>query len=351
MGKQGKTYIVLLNWNGWADTLECLESVFRSDYPDYRVIVCDNDSQDGSLEKIKAWADGERRAPQGNPALAYLSRPPSRKPIAYVELDRAGAESGGMHGEEPPLILIRTGGNLGFAGGNNVGLRYALARGDFAYAWLLNNDTVIAADALRRMVERMKQAPHAGMCGSTLRYYHEPDRIQARGGVAYCKWRCLGMPIGFLQHADRKVKNEEVERRMSYVIGASMLVRREFLEEVGLMEEDYFLYFEEFDWVRRAKGSYGLVYAQESVIYHKEGGSIGTDSAGKQSALSIFYFQRSRVKFLRKFFKPYLPLFFLRLCLEAARALARRDFFSLKWSLIALLGIDARKVGREKRAV
>lgn len=350
MSERQKTYIVILNWNGWTDTLECLESVFRSDYPHYRVIVCDNDSQDGSLEKIKAWAEGKRRAPQGNSALEYLSRPPLAKPIAYVELDRARAESGGMPGEEPPLILIRTGGNLGFAGGNNVGLRYALSRGGFAYAWLLNNDTVIAADALRRMVERMKQAPHAGMCGSTLRYYHEPDRIQARGGVEYCKWRCLGRPIGFLQHADRKVRNEEVERRMSYVIGASMLVRREFLEKIGLMEEDYFLYFEEFDWACRAGDIYGMAYAPDSVVYHKEGGSIGTGAAQRQSALSIFYFQRSRAKFMKKFFRPYLPLYLFRLLWETARLAVKRDFFYIKWSLLALSGFDAKGISREKRS-
>lgn len=125
-----KVYVIILNWNGWEDTIECLESVFRNIYPSYTVIVCDNGSHDGSLERIKLWAEGKLDVlvPSHNP-LRPLSYPPVIKPIPYIEYYREDAEKGGINDGKIPLVLIQTGGNLGFAGGNNVGLRYILARG------------------------------------------------------------------------------------------------------------------------------------------------------------------------------------------------------------------------------
>src|SRR3972149_2191038 len=94
-----KAYIIILNYNGWADTIECLESVFRNDYPDYRVIVCDNNSQDGSLEYIKAWAEGRLNAPVPRNLLWEHSFPPVPKPVLYVEYNRVQAEAGGCVGD------------------------------------------------------------------------------------------------------------------------------------------------------------------------------------------------------------------------------------------------------------
>ena len=180
-----RVYIILVNWNGWRDTLECLESVFRNNYHSFRVVVCDNDSQDGSLGYIKAWADNKLDSfvPPAS-KLSYLSWPPVAKPVAYAEYSREEAERGGDFDDDTPLTLIRNGGNLGFAGGNNVGLRYALARGDFEYVWLLNNDTVVDPGALTRLVERMEQQPSVGMCGSTIRLYHDPGKDTSAWGAA-----------------------------------------------------------------------------------------------------------------------------------------------------------------------
>jgi GT2 family glycosyltransferase len=134
------TYILILNWNGWRDTIECLESVLRINYPNYRVIVCDNKSTDNSYDNIKGWAHGylSVHTTESNP-LRGLSFPPIPKPVPYEEYDHLLAEKGGKPQESEKLILIQNGDNLGFAGGNNVGLRYAMARADFEYIWLLNN--------------------------------------------------------------------------------------------------------------------------------------------------------------------------------------------------------------------
>lgn len=307
-------YILILNWNGWRDTVECLESVLRNEYPNYRVILCDNDSQDDSVEHIKKWADGQMlpEAPN-NGSIRFLSSPPVPKPVPYVEYDRSQAEAGGKTTDtDSRLILIRTGANLGFAGGNNVGLRYALAKNDFAYVWLLNNDTVIQRDALTQMVRRMGEKPGAGMCGSTVPFYHDPERLWALGGARYNRWLARPRCIGLGQPVRMSVDADLVERRMNFVAGASMLVSRNFLREVGLLSEDYFLYYEELDWAVRAKGRFGLAFAPESLVYHKVGASMSQDGPNHDTAAADYFMFRNSVLFTWKYFPYAMPVVFSR---------------------------------------
>lgn len=315
--------VIVLNWNGWRDTIECLESVLRLDYPDYKVIVCDNNSSDGSLEQIRKWARGEIEAEAGNSALAALTSPPIPKPIAFAQVEPAAA---GKAGESTArLLLIQTGGNLGFAGGNNVALRYALSRGDFDFAWILNNDTVVRPDALSQLVQRMKERPDAGICGSTLLYYDDPSKVQALGGSVYNKWVARGGHIGKLANAAHLPEAREVERKLAYVVGASMLVRRSFLEQVGLMDEAYFLTCEEIDWATRGKGRFQLAYAPLSVVYHREGAGTGSHpSTLHQSAMIEFYSSRNRVLFARKHYPFALPSVLCAIVLSALHRLLHR---------------------------
>src|ERR1700757_2392454 len=102
-----RVYIVLLNWNGWRDTIECLESVLRLDYPDYKVIVCDNASSDGSMEHIRSWARGDLAAESRTPALASLVTPPVPKPVRFIEVQPSqGPDHSGD--QAAPLVLIQT---------------------------------------------------------------------------------------------------------------------------------------------------------------------------------------------------------------------------------------------------
>ena len=340
-----RCYVILVNWNGWRDTIECLESIFRLDYDDFRVVVCDNASGDDSVERLLAWAEGQQPVPRESQAdrLRYLTNPPVAKPIVCTAIDRQQAEKGGDPDLDVPLTVIRTGGNLGFAGGNNVGLSFALARGDFDYVWLLNNDTVVDPRALSALVERMHAKPSAGMCGSTLRYYGRPDRIQARGGGWYCRWTGLPWHLGQLENAGRRVRPGHVERWMNYVVGASMLVSRSFLESIGLMCEDYFLYFEEVDWAMRSRNNFSLAYAPESVVYHKVGQSIGTSSdPRKKSLVCDYYALRNRIFFSRRFFPHLLPL--IRLTILAAflvrAAVGEWQRAGMAWNLMLDKGTD-----------
>src|SRR5689334_19162420 len=116
-------YIVIVNWNGWRDTIECLESVLRNRYESYRVIVCDNGSSNDSVDRIREWAEGRLDLPSDSThPLASLTRPGVPKPVPYTFLSRAEAEQGPLPNEVPPLVLIDCAANLGFAGGSNVGL-------------------------------------------------------------------------------------------------------------------------------------------------------------------------------------------------------------------------------------
>lgn len=318
-----RTCVLVVNWNGWADTIECLESLFRYIDDDVRVIVCDNGSTDNSLEKLKAWAEGrlELYLPPTS-LLRKLSWPPVPKPISFCLHDQVEAEQGGDAEESARLVLIRNRDNLGFAGGNNVGLRYLMARGDFDFVWLLNNDTVAADGALEALYLRMQDRPEIGMCGSTLLHYEQPERVQARGGGWYCHWLGLPWHVGQLGRSTDPVNEAKVEGRINYVVGASMMVSRTFLTRIGLMSEEFFLYYEELDWAMRSRGLFSLGFARHSVVYHKIGASIGTRTDPRKKSLTCDYYNiRNRIRYTRQ----YLPLALLTvypiLCLAALNRL------------------------------
>jgi GT2 family glycosyltransferase len=324
--------VVIVNINTWADTIECLESLFRSEGAELSVIVVDNGSEDGSLEYIKGWAEGRLDAlvPAANP-LRSLSFPPLPKPIRYAEYEREDAERGGSPEQPTSLVLIRNGANLGFTGGTNVGLRYSLARGDAEHVWLLNPDTVVRPDALRRMVETITEDSAYGLCGSTVLYYSAPGTVQVLGGAGFNKWLALPRHIGARQSAEHPVDAAQVVSSMSYVYGASMLVSRRFLLDVGLMNEELFLYLDELDWVLRARGRYRLAYSPESVVYHREGASGGS---GKAKNWTVdYYFMRNRIRITREYTPIALPTVYVALLVAAVRRALRGQ-----WDRIPMIG-------------
>lgn len=335
--------ILILNWNSWPDTLECLESVFRNTHHPYQVVVCDNGSDDGSLERIREWSAGqiECSSPPGHCCHGFTF-PPVAKPIACVEYDRPQAEAGGnASAADIPLVLVQNGDNLGFAGGNNVGLRYVLCSGGFDHVWLLNNDTVIKPDALACLVRRMEQSPQAGMCGSTIPYYHEPHLLWAAGGAVYNPWLARSRNMGVYQPVESHLRYRGLERQIDYVVGASLLASSAFLRDVGLLCEDYFLYFEELDWARRGRSRYGLVYAPDSLVYHKVGASTGLGRTRRRENPALENLMlRNKLLITRRFFPYALPLAAPMVALEycqvhiasALRRMARRGMSTVaRW--------------------
>jgi GT2 family glycosyltransferase len=272
-----KVYIVVLNWNGWQDTIECLESLLKLNYPNFQVVIVDNGSTDESIAKIGAWIAGKNSC-----------------------------------------VLLETKANLGYAAGNNVGLRWVIDRADFGYVWLLNNDTVVHPDALRHLVRRMQEKPGAGICGSAVLQYHDRGKIASLGEV-YDRWQAQGYQLEANKPYDPgKIEQyRKLERKIDYVVGAAMFVSCEFLRDIGLLCEEYFLYFEEIDWATRARGRYSLALAPESIVYHKISESTKrqdeqTGQVGKRVSL-VFdrYITKNRLLFTAKFFPYALPTVYL----------------------------------------
>jgi GT2 family glycosyltransferase len=303
VGRRPHVHVVLLNWNGWQDTIECLESVFRLDYPQFSVIVCDNASSDDSLGKIQDWANGRLAASCNSNDLVRLVFPLLPKPISFVSLINNEISEVTAR-RDVPLVLIQTGANLGFAGGNNVGIRYSLAGGYCDYVWLLNNDTVVEPDSLSALIRMAEADPKLGICGSQLRSYDCPDEIQTMGGRRYIRWSGRTRPL-------RELTTPQVSTvagAPDYIEGASMLIKRECLEAVGLLEDSYFLYYEELDLVERARPFFHFGYSVESLVYHKEGATIGSASIrSNRSVRSDFYQARNRIVFTRRYHPWFMP--------------------------------------------
>lgn len=300
-------YCVLLNWNGFRDTIECLTSLLPGLKANCGVIVCDNASSDGSAEEISKWA---------------LVHAPEWELIALGQAAVA-------HGVKPSpnkIYLVQNNTNMGFAGGNNVGIRLALNDLTCKYVWLLNNDTTVDANSLSAVVARAEEDATIGLCGSTLIYHHNQEMVQAMGGSTFNRFTGRSKHIGaFTALRDVPINPAATEQAMSYVVGAAMLVRRDYLEQVGLMQEDYFLYYEEIDWCTRGKGKFRLGYAPDSHVFHKEGASIGTAASGG-SALSVYYLFRSRVRFTARFY-PGLLGFVLAACAwDVFKFIVKRKF-------------------------
>jgi GT2 family glycosyltransferase len=310
---QPLVYIVVLNWNGWRDTIECLESVLRQNYTNYLVIVLDNASSDDSIEHIQGWMDGwVLAAPAVVQDLQHLSAPPVAKPLPYLICENVSELSfSGVN--VPRIALVKTGGNLGFAGGNNVALRWILKQQlESSYVWLLNNDTVIEPDCLTEMVQHLQEKEQTGKytCGSLVKFYQKPNIIQALGGARFNYHTATGSEtLGRFLGDDTPINHAEVEASLDYITGCSWLIPADFLKTIGVMEDRYFLYYEEIDWIQRSKHTYGITYAPKAIVYHKEGGSIGSKTMNRApSILAEFYMARNKIEFMKKFFPVRAPI-------------------------------------------
>lgn len=330
--------IILVNWNSHVDTLECLESVFRLDYPKYRVIVCDNASHDDSIRRIEDWSrDCTVVKPASGQYESLFLTPRSKSPIVNTRYSREEAESVPLGIVDAPLVLIDTGGNLGFAGGNNVGLRYSCRQGDAQFVWLLNTDTVVRPDSLTHLVQRAMLDNRIGMVGSKLVHYWTPSTVQALGGGSFDLRSTRTTHLGAgLNVSDTTPSADTIEASMSYVIGASMLVSKSFIQDVGLMCEDYFLYYEELDWAVRGRRRYQIAYAAESIVYHKVGGS--SSKVASVGALRFIY--RNRLKFVARHFPSRFRFTILSLLWEMLRHILRGRLSQASLIFSALLAAD-----------
>lgn len=299
--------------------MECLESLTRLADQDFAVIVVDNGSADDSLARISAWADsGDMPSCKGSMWATLPPRQQSLGPAVPVAPDHHGPLPVGR------LFLIAAGRNLGFAAANNLGMRIASADPDATYFWILNNDTVVSCDSLSIQIARMDADPDIGILGARLMFYDSPDHVQGvAGGFHY--WRARGYHIGAGLTVEQLPGEQAVERRMAYPMGASMFVRRTLFETVGGMSEAYFLYFEEIDWARRIKGKFRIAVTHDAVIWHKEGGSIGSSSRARPSDTGLYYLNAGLLRFYIVHFISRTPLALGRIMRETMSLALKGD--------------------------
>jgi len=308
-----KVYIVLLNYRNWEDTVECLESIFRLEYANFQVVVVDNASGNESSHCVVEWAKGQRTIEFTPPEqLQQFVQPAIDKPIE-TEVINATVLSESLPQTDAPLILLQSNKNRGFAGGNNLALKWINGQKDGDYIWVLNNDTVVTPTALSALVNHFESSDNQlGMLGSKLRYYHFPEKLQAVGGQLHL-WTASLKQLG-----DGEIDTGQYDQStpaLDYVIGAAMFISHKTLAKVGLLSEDYFLYFEELDWCTRIKRSgMRLGFEPNSVVYHKQGAI--TQSSGEQKHLHLrfmFFKFRNTLLFYKKFFPGLMVPAYLKI--------------------------------------
>jgi len=334
--------IIFVSWNSWRHTLECLDSVLGQSHQNFHAFIVDNDSADQSVEQIAAWCnrpEAEACWRRHDGVIRYTDGA-DVAPIGYRIVDRpAGALPPPVEGCR--VTLIRSGSNLGFAGGANVGLRSA-GPDAFDYFWFLNTDTVVDRDALAHLVRRARQDSRIGMVGSTLRYYDRPNVVQTMGGSR----KGPEYPQGVFRHIGEGVnvanlpEQSAIERELFYVFGASMLVAASFVRDVGPMSDDYFLYYEEIDWTMRAGGRFTLAYAAQSHVFHKSGAT----SSQAKPGLSTHLYYANRVRFMSRFFPQHLSSVRRRLAADTLRYVAKGQWAHAR--IVASVFWNARQIAK-----
>ena len=214
-----------------------------------------------------------------------MTTPPLSKPRRVRRL--TAAEAATATPDDAAVTVIDAGANLGFAGGNNVGLAFLLRAAAIDHVWLLNNDTVVEPDAAQALLARMDATYNVGMCGTVVRYYFDPGTLQALNGHRFSVWAGTSRGIEQGKPARTPFDPARIARETDFVLGASLAVSRRFVDAIGPMHEAYFLYYEELDWAYRNAGRFAVAFAHGAVIYHKEGGSIGSSAARGEAQRAV----------------------------------------------------------------
>jgi len=258
MGKnnQPNVYIILLNWNGYELTKDCILSLLNIEYANYQIVVVDNGSEDDSYSKL------------------------CRK-------------------FEDKVKFISNKTNLGFTGGNNVGIKYAVEN-NADYVLVLNNDTIVDKPFLNEMIKIGESKPEIGILGSKIYYFSDPDIIWFSGG-SFNKFKCATSVNG-MGIKDNGIFDKLID--VDYITGCALLVKSAVIDKIGHLNEDYFNYAEDADFCFRAKkAGYRVVFVPTSKIWHK----VASSMKGNYSPFYLYFQSKNRLFLVKKnFSKIYL---------------------------------------------
>lgn len=320
--------VIVLAYKGWHDTILCLESLLKSSYSSFSIVVVDNCSPDDSWVMIQDWAAGNRVIGSDGSVLSYLHEPPAPKPLDHCVLTQREAEQAELPSITPQITFIQAAENKGYSAGNNIGIRYVQRRRMYQYVWLLNNDTLVKPDTLPLLVQAMANAqPCTGIMGAKLLYYHQPTVIQCLGGATYNSWLAYIRQVG--NGLPDSSVSDHAKPAIDFVCGASMFVSMRFIQEVGLLDEEYFLYFEEIDWSTRGKQmGWAIDYELKAIVFHKEG---GTQTEEKRSDLVDYYYMRNRLLFTHKNLnKLHMAIIYITTLLILINRLLQKQFYKMR---------------------
>ena len=308
-----KVLISIVGFKNACDIVNCLRYLSKSTHEDFVVSICEN----GGPAAYAALVEALREVAE--PAIAAQCPPNPR-------ILEASAFS--LRPQRQPIHVFSASSNSGFAGGVNVTLEAFSDDETWSSVWLLNPDTLPGPEALRALVERQAETG-ADIVGSRL-VFASTGKVQVYGGG---RWRPLlarGRNIGLGSESDAKVNAAEIERHLDFVFGASLFASRDFIRKHGVMDEDFFLYYEEIEWCMRSE-NLKIAYAHESVVQHLHGSTIG--SARKWAArppLAVYLDERNRLLFSRNHYHEIYPFIVLAAFVMITRYLMHgsvRNFF------------------------
>lgn len=353
-----KVAIVVLNWNGWRETIGCLESLQDITYPHYQIVVVDNGSTDYSVHRIRAWAAGNLHLEPEH------ARGPSLRPLRVVTYAERDARLGGRQKEERALegvpaarrlVMIVNEANLGFAAGNNVAIRYALERG-FPYVNLMNNDVVVESSYLTTLVQTLEHDSRWSGVGPKILHAAPEHTIWYAGGWPKL-WRAGADRIGLGQPDGPKWSGVH---DTGYVPGCCLLAKSSLFASVGLLDEDYFFGAEDIDYALRARrNGFRFAVNLDARVYHRPGIRLSDDDA-----MRAYHFNKYRLLLLRKRGTPVQRLIgffvfaltrvpkFARLCVQRRWGLLRQELQALWDFLLGRYGaydrLQARLAGTSR---
>jgi hypothetical protein len=274
-----KVFIIILNWNGKKDTLECLDSLRKINYGNYNIILVDNDSKDDSVKEITK--------------------------------------------NFPKVRIIQNKKNLGWAGGNNIGIKYAIEK-KADYILLLNNDTIVDRKFISEMVRLAESDEKIGIVSPKAYFYSNPKILQYTVlRFNFKNGKCI---LGGYGEKDRG-QFDKIEE-MDFCGGACMLVKKKVFKKIGLLSEDYFMYFDDNDFgIRTRKAGYKIMFCPKAKIWHK----ISISTGGQSNPSKEYLLNRNRVIFMKKYpnkfsFYRFLAYLFLESMIPSLIFIKKRRF-------------------------
>ncbi len=267
------TYIIILNYNGWKDTIECLNSL-SCIQEDCKIVLIDNKSTDDSIDKLEKWIQNQKELSSN-------------------------------------LIFIKSSENNGYAAGNNIGIKYVESQEDAQFIWILNNDTLIQEDTFKNLINCYKNLENENIALLGSKILNEDFSIQS---------------IGYL---NSKYTEDEIKSKSSieveHISGCSIFFRADKIKEIGYIPEEYFLYYEETDWMKSIKQKgFKIFTCLSSQLIHKHAKSTG----GIYSPFVIYYMTRNQILFNKKYLNSIQ--YYLFITKMISRNLLKIIFYSFK---------------------